>query len=333
VEGQERLRSARVLIVGAGGLGAPASLYLAAMGVGTIGIIDDDRVAPSNLPRQILFRDKDISRPKAEVAKERLSEVSPNTAIVTFNERLTPPNALERLRGFDLVLDGTDNFSTRYLINDACLVLGVPLLSASILKFEGQLAVLCTKSGPCYRCLFPEMPEPGTVPSCAEAGVIGALAGVMGTMMAMEAVKIVTKVGVPLSGMLIYDALSGNFRRMALERDPQCAGCAVPFGERKLRESYDAAPCGANELEISWQEWQRRSLPLVDVREAWEFSERPSPGVLIPLGSLFERMQELPREPFGVVCASGSRSLTAAALLKSKGFAAVSIRGGIRSKP
>src|ERR1017187_4438284 len=187
IEGQTHLAQSRVLLVGAGGLSSPAALYLAAMGVGTIGIIDDDKIALSNLHRQILYRESDIGKQKAIIAAERISELNETILVHTFLERLTCQNALSIMNEFDLVLDGSDNFATRYLVNDACLVLGLPLVAASILRFEGQLTVVCADDGPCYRCIFPEAPNPADAPSCTEAGVIGALAGVMGTMMAMEA--------------------------------------------------------------------------------------------------------------------------------------------------
>ncbi len=331
--GQERMKAARILIVGAGGLGSPAALYLTAMGVGTLGLVDDDRVAVSNLHRQILYGDADAGKLKAPLAMERLSEMNSGIVLQAFDERLTRENVLDVLRDFDLVLDGSDNFATRYLVNDACLVLGIPLVSASIFKFEGQLTALCTDGGPCYRCLFPEYPDPASVPSCAEAGVIGALAGVMGTMMAMEAVKLIAAMGQPLVHRLfIYDALAGTVKTMHIERDPKCPMCSIPVSERKLSDSYEDQSCSSNALEITWQDYARTPMPLIDVREEWEFYGRPSKGKLIPMGSLMARIRELPREPFGIVCASGSRSLTAAAMLRSRGFSAVSIRGGVNAQ-
>jgi sulfur-carrier protein adenylyltransferase/sulfurtransferase len=330
--GQESLKAARVLIIGAGGLGSPAALYLAAMGVGTLGIVDDDYVTVSNLHRQILYREADIGKQKASLTSERLAEINGAINIQIYPERLSRQNVIEIMRGFDLVLDGTDNFSTRYLVNDACLMLGIPLISASILKFEGQLSVLCVPGGPCYRCLFPEPPASADAPSCAEAGVIGALAGVMGAMMAMEAVKLMAKIGEPLAGrILLYNALAGNFRTLGIERDPDCPACRLPLGKRTLAESYETETCSSDAPEISWIDFGRTPMPLVDVREEWEFYDKPSNGKLIPMGSLSERLRELPSGKFGIVCASGIRSLQAVSILRKKGFDAVSIRGGMNA--
>ncbi len=332
LEGQECLKSARILIIGAGGLGCPAAIYLAAMGVGTIGILDDDTVAVSNLHRQILFRAGDVQQSKAVFAGKHLSEVNSNVTIVPFDARITRRNAIEMLRGFDLVLDGSDNFATRYLVNDACLVLGIPLISASILRFEGQLTILCTSDGPCYRCLFPQPPSAGDAPSCAEAGVMGALAGTMGTMMAMEAVKIITNIGASLTGrLLLYDALAANIHIVDINRDPECRVCSVPRSERKLFDLYEFGNCGDSTDEITWEEFYALPMPLIDVREEWEFCSFPSLGKLIPLGSLLDRIEELPNEAFAIVCASGTRSLRAVTLLRERGINAKSIRGGLSS--
>jgi sulfur-carrier protein adenylyltransferase/sulfurtransferase len=331
--GQEQLKNARVILIGAGGLGSPAALYLAAMGVGTIGIIDDDKVAVSNLHRQILYCENDVGKAKAALAEKRLSELNASVTILSHDKRLTPENAIEILSGFDLVLDGSDNFSTRYLVNDACLVLDKPLLSASILRFEGQLTILCAGDGPCYRCLFPEPPNAADAPSCAEAGVIGALAGVMGTMMAMEAVKLIARIGTPLIGrLLIYDALDAHFRTIGVNRDPACRACSIPHSERKLFDSYAFSDCGDNTDEITWEEFSAHPMPLIDVREESEFSASPSSGKLIPLGSLLNRIEELPNEEFAIVCASGIRSLRAVSTLWERGIKAKSIRGGLFSR-
>ena len=234
---------------------------------------------------------------------------------------------------FDLVLDGSDNFSTRYLVNDACLVLDIPLVSASILRFEGQMTVVCTDNGPCYRCLFPEPPNAADAPSCAEAGVIGALAGVMGTMMAMEAVKLIAKIGKPLTGrLLIYNALNANFRTIRIQRDRDCKVCSLPIEDRKLMDFYDFDDCKDESLEISWEVFLRSNMPLVDVREEWEFAALPSSGMLIPLGSLGERLIELPKGEFAIVCAAGVRSMTAVTMLKTYGIHAKSLRGGMQAR-
>ena len=330
--GQERLKAARVLVIGAGGLGSPAALYLAAMGVGTLGIVDDDYVAISNLHRQILYRESDIGKGKAKLSREHLVGINSHVDIQSFEERLTRENAIDILRDFDLVLDGSDNFATRYLLNDACLILDIPLISASILQFEGQLSVLCVPDGPCYGCLFPEPPSAADAPSCAEAGVMGALAGVMGTMMAVEAVKLLAKVGESLAGrLLLYNALAGNVKTIRVDRDPHCLVCSLPPGKRKLAESYEMETCLSDVPEISWIDFGRTAMPLIDVREEWECYGQPSKGKLIPMGSLAERIGELPAGKFGIVCASGMRSLEAASMLRQKGFDAVSIHGGMNA--
>ncbi len=331
MEGQERLKSACVLIVGAGGLGSPAALYLAAMGVGTIGIVDDDTISLSNLHRQILYTSSDTGKSKSLLAAERLNHINPDIKIIPLNERLTCENALDMLRNYDLVLDGSDNFSTRYLVNDACLIRGIPLISGSILRFEGQFTVVGLGNGPCYRCIFPEAPNANEVPSCSEAGVLGALAGTIGTMMAVEAVKIIAKIGESLHGrLLIYDALHATFRTITTERDPACPYCSIPRSERKLLNSYDGISCATDE--ISWESFSLTRMPLVDVREEWEFRSDPSNGKLIPLGALLDRTMELPREEFAVVCASGIRSLKAVNLLKERGVRAKSIKGGMKAQ-
>jgi molybdopterin/thiamine biosynthesis adenylyltransferase/rhodanese-related sulfurtransferase len=331
--GQEQLKNARVLLIGAGGLGSPAALYLAAMGIGTIGIIDDDKVAVSNLHRQILYREIDVGKPKAALAAARLSELNSHVTILSYDIRLTSENAIDVLSGFDLVLDGSDNFSTRYLVNDACLVLGITLISASILRFEGQLTILCTNDSPCYRCLFPDPPNATDAPSCAEAGVIGALAGVMGMIMAMEAVKHLAKIGTPLIGrLLIYDALGANVRTLHVDRDPTCPACSILRSERKLFDSYTFSDCEDNADEITWEEFFAHPMPLIDVREEWEFQASPSTGMLVSLGSLLDRIEELPNEEFAIVCASGIRSLRAVSSLLEHGIKAKSIRGGLFSR-
>jgi sulfur-carrier protein adenylyltransferase/sulfurtransferase len=333
VDGQEQLKNARLLLIGAGGLGSPAALYLAAMGIGTIGIIDDDKVAVSNLHRQILYREIDVGKAKAALAENRLSELNSSVTILSYDKHLTPENAIDVLNTFDLVLDGSDNFSTRYLVNDACLILGIPLISASILRFEGQLSILCTSDGPCYRCLFPEPPNAADAPSCAKAGVIGALAGVMGTMMAMEAVKLLAKIGEPLVGrLLIYDALSAQCRTLIVNRDPSCPACSIPQPKRKLFDSYAFGDCDDNADEITWEEFSAIPMPLIDVREEWEFASSPSSGKLIPLASLLDHIEELPNEEFAIVCASGIRSLRAVSSLRELGIKAKSVHGGLFSQ-
>ena len=226
LDGQKKLKAGKVLCIGAGGLGSPAALYLAAAGVGTIGIVDFDTVDESNLQRQILHGTPDVGRPKLQSAKDRLTAINPEVRINTYETRLTSANALELFRGYDVVLDGTDNFATRYLVNDACVLLGIPNAYGSIFRFEGQASVFATKDGPCYRCLYPEPPPPGLVPSCAEGGVLGVLPGVIGTIQATESIKLVTGIGEPLIGrFLIYDALKMRFRELKLKKDPECPVC------------------------------------------------------------------------------------------------------------
>jgi adenylyltransferase/sulfurtransferase len=226
LEGQRALKAARVLAVGAGGLGSPLALYLAAAGVGTLGLVDFDVVDESNLHRQLLFGTADVGRPKLEAAARRLRDVNPHLEIVPFEARLTSENALDVLRGFDVVADGTDNFPTRYLVNDACVMLGKPNAYASIFRFEGQASVFWAERGPCYRCLYPEPPPPGMVPSCAEGGVLGVLPGLLGTVQAVETIKLVLGIGEPLVGrLLLVDALGMRFRELRVRKDPECAVC------------------------------------------------------------------------------------------------------------
>ena len=331
-QGQGRLKNARVLIIGAGGLGSPAALYLAAMGVGTIGIVDYDTIALSNLHRQILYDANDVGESKTETSTERLRHSNPQIEIAPYDLRLTTENALDVLAGFDLVLDGSDNFATRYLVNDACLIHGIPLVSASILRFEGQLSVFGLDGAPCYRCVYPEAPGLGEAPSCSDAGVIGVLPGVMGTLMAMEAIKIIARIGEPLAGkMLLYNALDTSFRILQVARDPSCSICSVPKHSRKLGSDYERT-CELP-IEISWEEFESTSLPLVDVREEREYASIPTQGKLIPLGSLLERVGELPQEPFAIVCSMGIRSLNAVKLLRERGRNDVrSIRGGLNAR-
>jgi adenylyltransferase/sulfurtransferase len=226
VEGQRRLKAASVLCIGAGGLGSPAALYLAAAGVGRLGIVDFDAVDFSNLQRQILHATSDVGRPKLHSARDRLHAINPEIAIETYETSLTSKNALDLFRGYDVILDGTDNFPTRYLVNDACVLLGIPNAYGSIFRFEGQASVFAAPGGPCYRCLYPEPPPPGLVPSCAEGGVLGVLPGVIGTIQATEAIKLILGVGRPLVGrLLLYDAFNMSFRELKLRRDPQCPVC------------------------------------------------------------------------------------------------------------
>ena len=342
VEGQRKLKAARVLLVGAGGLGSPAALYLAAAGVGTLGLVDFDVVDKTNLQRQIIHGTSTVGRPKLDSAKERIQDLNPNVQVETFETRLTSENALDIIREFDIVADGTDNFPTRYLVNDACVLLGKPNVYGSIFRFEGQASVFYAKEGPCYRCLYAEPPPPGLVPSCAEGGVLGVLPGIIGSIQAMETIKLVLGVGEPLIGRLVlFDALKLQFRELKLEKDPDCPVCGSHPTVTELIDyeafcgigaepSYDGAEITAQELQ---QEWERNSdLLVIDVREPHEYEITHIEGaVLIPLGELPNRLNELDGHREIVThCHHGARSLKALEILKAAGFSKVrSLRGGI----
>lgn len=334
---QERLRRARVLLIGAGGLGSPAAQYLAAAGVGTIGLVDDDAVELSNLHRQLLHGTGDVGRRKVDSAGRRLREINPHVRIEPIQERFTADNAVSLARGWDVVVDGCDNFPTRYASNDACVALGIPNVYGSIWRFEGQVSVFAPHlGGPCYRCLNPHAPEPGTVPSCAEAGVLGVLPGLVGTLQALETIKLLTGIGRPLIGRLLHvDALTVKFREFALRIDPACERCAE--GRRELPVRAEGGGCGATVWEISvrelrvWRAEARRHV-LLDVREDWELAmARIDPHLHVPLGQLEARLAEIPRDvPLCVLCHSGVRSAAAVRFLSSAGFADVrNVRGGI----
>ena len=351
-EGQRRLSGARVLLVGAGGLGSPAALYLAAAGVGHLAIVDDDVVDLSNLHRQVLHGTRDIGRPKVTSAGETLRDLNPHVDVATNHARLSSGNALELLRGHDIVVDGSDNFPTRYLVNDACVLLGIPCVHASISRFDGQASVFATPEGPCYRCIFPEPPELGTIPSCAEGGVFGALPGLLGSIQATETIKLITGVGEPLVGrLLLVDALRMRFRTIELARNPTCPAC----GTREITEliDYDAF-CGvpadsqstetpsatdeaASQDEITPQRLHARLragevITLLDVRETYEWAIARLPDArLVPLGSLPRAVNSLDRAAEIVVyCHHGSRSAAAAAWLLDQGFTSVlNLVGGI----
>ena len=345
-EGQRRLRNARVLIVGAGGLGSPASLYLAAAGVGTIGLADFDAVDLSNLQRQILYATSDVGRPKVDAARTRLEGVNPHVRIVTHTERLTSANALDVLRDYDVVIDGTDNFPTRYLLNDACVLLDLPYVYGSIFRFEGQVSVFGGREGPCYRCLFREPPPPGLVPSCAEGGVLGVLTGIIGSLQALEAIKLVLGRGDTLRGRLaLFDALAFRWRELRLKRNPTCPVCGDEPTLTRLID-YDAF-CGVTMTdpnstdELSPAQLQQRletgeALSLIDVREPYEWSIanlEPQGAQLIPLGDLADQLDTLDRDQDIVLyCRSGSRSATAQQHLRALGFERVyNLRGGINA--
>jgi adenylyltransferase/sulfurtransferase len=348
LEGQSRLKAARVLCVGAGGLGSPLSMYLAAAGVGTLGIVDFDVVDLSNLQRQLLHGTSDVGRAKLESAAERLAEVNPHVEVLRHETRLTSENALDILADYDVVVDGTDNFPTRYLVNDACVLLGKPNVYGSVFRWEGQVSVFGTPGAPCYRCLFREPPPPGLVPNCAEGGVLGVLPGIIGSMQAMETVKLLLGVGETLAGrLLIFDALDMTWREVLLRRNPDCPVCGDQPTQTGLIDyevfcGLKAAPgqdTGPPVPEIDAIDLARRldsdSPPfLLDVREPWEWSIsglKQKGACLIPLAELPRRLGELPTGRAVVVyCRSGQRSFTAARQLLLEGHAEVyNLRGGI----
>ena len=347
LEGQKRIKAARVLCVGAGGLGSPLALYLAAAGVGTLGVVDFDVVDASNLHRQVLHGSGDVGTPKLESAARRIAEINPHVRFVPFETRLSSENALEILRDFDVVADGTDNFPTRYLVNDACVMLGKWNVYASIFRFEGQASVFGAKDGPCYRCLYPEPPPAGLVPSCAEGGVLGVLPGLLGVIQATEVLKLVLGVGTPLVGrLLLVDALAMSFREVKLRRNPECAVCGSNPTVTKLIDYEGFCGVGRTGEEsgrlpevpsISVEELKRRidagdAFVLVDVREPHETRICAFPGsVRIPLGALAGNLDRLSGAGEIVVhCKTGARSARAVELLMSSGFRNVSnLEGGI----
>jgi molybdopterin/thiamine biosynthesis adenylyltransferase/rhodanese-related sulfurtransferase len=348
-EGQRRLKSARVLVIGAGGLGSPSALYLAASGIGTLGLVDADRVDLTNLQRQVLFDTSSIARSKVEIARERLSALNPEIRVVAHDLELKAANVAAVFRDYDVVLDGTDRLATRYLVNDACVLTGKPNAYGSIFRFEGQASVFATKEGPCYRCLYPEPPPPGLVPSCAEGGVLGVLPGIIGVIQATETIKLITGIGEPLIGrFMIYDALRMKFRELKLRRDPECPACGTNptvtrlidyeqfCGLRVEPEQTQGGPT-VNDWEITPVELKKKldagETPLIlDVREPNEYQINKIAGsTLIPLGELPRRYQELPRDREIVAqCKMGGRSAKAMEFLKSVGFTNVkNLRGGI----
>jgi adenylyltransferase/sulfurtransferase len=344
LEGQSKLKGARVVLIGAGGLGSPAALYLAAAGVGTLGLVDFDLVDRSNLQRQIIHGTAAIGTPKIDSARERLRDINPHVRVETFGQQLTSANALEILQDFDVVVDGSDNFPTRYLVNDACVLLGKPNVYGSVFRFDGQVSVFYAKQGPCYRCLYAEPPPPDLVPSCADGGVLGVLPGIIGSLQTLEAIKLIVGFGESLIGRLVlFDGRSMQFRELALQKDPDCPVC----GEHPtVTELIDyAAFCGSGEegrekgegVEISARDLQRErgrklDLVLVDVREPLEALIARIEGARnIPLRELPARLSELPGHGAIVtLCHHGPRSLKAREILKGAGFANVrSLAGGI----
>ena len=351
VEGQRKLKAAKVLCIGAGGLGSPVAMYLTAAGVGTLGLVDFDVVDFSNLQRQILHGTPDVGRTKLASARDRLQALNPEITIETYETALSSENALQLFQPYDVIVDGTDNFPTRYLVNDACVLLGKPNAYGSIFRFEGQASVFGAKNGPCYRCLYPEPPPPGLVPSCAEGGVLGVLPGIIGTIQAMETIKLILGIGEPLVGrFLIFDALRMKFRELKLQKDPDCPVCGTHPTVTTLID-YDqfcgvhpAAPeplesttVQASPLDISAVDLKARldrgdDLLVVDVREPQEYQINRIPGsVLIPLGDVPKRYHELdPNQEVVVQCKMGGRSAKAADFLRSVGFTRVlNLTGGI----
>src|ERR1700731_767665 len=345
LEGQLKLKRARVLLIGTGGLGAPLGLYLAAAGVGHLGLVDFDVVDFSNLQRQVTFSTADVGKHKTEAAKARLSGLNPTIEIETFETRLTSENALDLFRDFDIIVDGTDNFPTRFLVNDACLLLGKPNVYGSIFRFEGQATVFGYPGGPCYRCLYPEPPPPGLVPSCAEGGVLGVLPGIVGSIQAMETIKLILGTGEPLVGrLLLFDALAMRFRELKLKRNHSCPMCGDHPTITKLIDYYEF--CGGRGEEAPGPSVQVPEIPprelrarldrgddlfILDVREPHEFQICNLNGHLIPLGELPRRVHELDSSREIVAhCRSGKRSAEAVDFLRKAGFRKIlNLKGGI----
>jgi adenylyltransferase/sulfurtransferase len=344
LDGQRKLLDARILLIGVGGLGCPAAQYLAAAGVGRLGLVDPDRVDASNLQRQVLYGMADLGRPKVEVARARIGAMNPDVQVEVFDVKLTSENALDLIRGWDLVVDGSDNFPTRYLANDACVLLGKPNVHGSVYRFEGQATVFDARQGPCYRCLFPEPPPPGQVPSCAEGGVLGVLPGLIAMIQATEAIKLITGVGEPLLGRLLqFDALGMSFAEYRLPKDPDCPVCGEHPLVTKLIDYEGFCGIGAGGTraiaevgasEVHALRLRGEELLLLDVRDPGEAALARIEGArLIPVGELEGRLGELTgwkERQIVVHCHHGGRSARACALLLEKGFVQVSnLRGGI----
>jgi adenylyltransferase/sulfurtransferase len=343
IDGQRRLKAARVLVIGAGGLGSPAALYLAAAGVGTIGLVDFDIVEVTNLQRQLLHGTSDVGRSKLDSARDRLADVNPHVKLELHATRLTAANALTIIREYDVVLDGTDNFATRYLVNDACVLLGKPNVYGSIFRFDGQASVFATADGPCYRCLYPEPPPPGLVPSCAEGGVLGVLPGLVGTVQATEAIKLILGIGRPLIGrLLLVDALDSQFRSVTVRRDPRCPACGthelqslIDYDQFCSRGGHDAGLDAIPQIEpreLAIRRASGEAIQLIDVREPHEWEIARIDGArLIPLHRLDAALDEIDRNtPVAVYCKGGTRSALAARDLIDAGVRTVwSVSGGI----
>jgi adenylyltransferase/sulfurtransferase len=345
--GQKRLKNAKVLCVGAGGLGSPAMLYLAAAGVGTIGVIDFDVVDESNLQRQIIHGQSDIGRSKAQSARDSITEINPYVNVVIYEEQLDTDNALQIFEQYDLIVDGTDNFATRYLVNDACVLLGKPYVWGSIYRFDGQASVFWAEHGPCYRCLYPEPPPPGMVPSCAEGGVLGVLCASIGSIQVNEAIKVITGIGDPLVGrLMIYDALEMSYRTVRVRKDPECAVCGKNPTITELidyeafcgtvSEDAQRAAAGSTITATDLKEMldNDEKIFLVDVREPNEYEIVSIPGaVLIPKDQILSgaALEKLPQDRRIVLhCKSGARSAECLAVVKNAGFSdAVHVGGGV----
>jgi len=344
MEGQQKLKAARVLCIGAGGLGSPLALYLGAAGVGTLGIVDFDVVDYTNLQRQIIHSTADVGRKKLDSAAESLKAINPYLNIKKFDTRLSSENALEIFKDFDIIADGTDNFPTRYLVNDACVLTGKPNVYGSIFRFEGQASIFATEEGPCYRCLYPEPPPPGLVPSCAEGGVLGILPGLVGVIQATETIKLILGKGMPLIGrLLLVDALDMKFRELRLRKNPDCPACGTHRTITKLIDYNEF--CGIrgeeSEVDVNVPEMQVEELKqkldagedifVLDVREPHEYQICNIGGHLIPLGDLPKRVNELDSSREIVAhCRSGMRSAKAVDFLKKAGFKKVrNLAGGI----
>jgi adenylyltransferase/sulfurtransferase len=346
MEGQLKLKQARVLCIGAGGLGSPLALYLGAAGVGTLGIVDFDVVDFTNLQRQVIHGTSDVGRKKLDSAADRLREINPNIEIRKFETRLISANALELFREFDIITDGTDNFPTRYLVNDACVLTGKPNVYGSIFRFEGQASVFATKEGPCYRCLYPEPPPPGLVPSCAEGGVLGILPGLVGVIQATETIKLILGSGEPLIGrLLLVDALSMRFRELKLRKNPDCPACGTHPAVTELIDYNQFCGIRGEEAggptsmtDISVEELKKRldrgdDIFVLDVREPHEYQICNLGGYLIPLNDLPKRVSELDSSREIVVhCKMGGRSAKATDFLRQSGFTKVhNLTGGINA--
>ncbi|HEV2745436.1 MAG TPA: molybdopterin-synthase adenylyltransferase MoeB, partial [Rubrobacter sp.] len=345
LDGQKKLKAAKVLTVGTGGLGSPLALYLAAAGIGTIGIVDFDVVDESNLQRQIIHGTSDVGRPKVESASDKILDINPNVEVVVHEEALTSENALEIFADYDVIVDGTDNFPTRYLVNDACVLLGKPNVYGSIFRFEGQASVFWAEEGPCYRCLYPEPPPPGLVPSCAEGGVLGILPGAIGVVQATEAVKLILGIGEPLIGrLMLYDALGMSFREMKLRKDPGCPICGenptvtelIDYEEFCGIPQANAAQQENGVPEITVKEIKSKldngePINVLDVRAPHEYEVANIGVKLVPLGELPRRLAEFDQnENFAIHCKTGGRSAKAVKLLQDAGFGNVyNVKGGI----